>query len=65
MVLFKLFFSFIPLLTFAAYFDDYKIISSLPASALRASFLQSLQVITLSLFSGRDILLRNNAERGT
>ncbi|NLN06964.1 MAG: helix-turn-helix transcriptional regulator [Firmicutes bacterium] len=65
MVLFKLFFSVIPLLTFAAYFDDYKIISSLPASALRASFLQSLQVITLSLFSGRDILLRNNAERGT
>ncbi|HHX74009.1 MAG TPA: TetR/AcrR family transcriptional regulator [Firmicutes bacterium] len=61
MMLFKLFFSVIPLLTFAAYFDDYKTLSNQPTSAVRASFLQSLHVITLSLLSGRDILLRNNA----
>ncbi|NLM46622.1 MAG: TetR/AcrR family transcriptional regulator [Firmicutes bacterium] len=61
MVLFKLFFSVIPLLTFAAYFDDYQTISQLPASALRAYFLQSLYMITSSFFSGREILSHSKA----
>jgi len=60
MVLFKFFFSIIPIVSFAAYFDDYKAVSSLNDDILRSSFLSVYQIITTSLISGRDILLRNN-----
>lgn len=61
MVMFKFFFSIIPVVSFAAYFDDYKAVSSLSDDELRSSFLRVCQVITASLVSGSDILLRNNS----
>jgi hypothetical protein len=60
MILFIFFFSIIPIVSFAAYFDDYKAVSSLNDDILRSSFLSVYQIITTSLISGRDILLRNN-----
>lgn len=60
MVLFKFFFSIIPIVSFAAYFDDYKALSSLNDEELRSSFLRVYEIITSSLVSGSDILLRNN-----
>lgn len=59
MVLFKFFYSIIPLVSFAAYYDDYKEINRLNDRELRSSFLYSFQVIYSSLVSGKDILLRN------
>jgi len=59
MVLFKFFFSFLPIICFAAYFDDYKELSSLDDNELRSSFLRVYQIIMDSLISGKDILLRN------
>jgi AcrR family transcriptional regulator len=59
MVLFNFFFSFVPMVVFAAYFDDYKVMSSLSHDDLRSSFLRVYHVITSSLISGRDIMLRN------
>jgi AcrR family transcriptional regulator len=59
-VLFKFFFSIMPLVSFAAYFDDYKKISLLSDAELRSSFLRSYQIISSSLVYGSDILLRNN-----
>jgi len=61
MVLFKFFFSIIPIVSFAAYFDDYKAISSQNDDELRNSFLRVYQIVTTSLISGSDILLRSNA----
>jgi len=63
MVLFKFFFSIIPIVSFAAYFDDYKAVSSLNDNELRSSFLHVYQIITTSLISGSDILLRNNSTK--
>lgn len=60
MVLFRFFFSFLPIVSFAAYFDDYKALSSLNDHELRDSFLRVYHVIIRSLISGSDILLRNN-----
>jgi len=60
MVLFKFFFSIIPVVSFAAYFDDYKAVCSLSDDELRNSFLNVYQIIATSLISGRDILLRRN-----
>lgn len=60
MVLFKFFFSLIPIVSFAAYFDDYKAVSSLSDKELRDSFLRVSQIITASMISGSDILLRGN-----
>jgi len=60
MVLYKFFFSIIPIISFAAYFDDYKAVSSLSDDELRSSFLRVYQIISNSLISGSDILLRNN-----
>lgn len=60
MVLFKFFFSIIPIISFAAYFDDYKAVSSLNDDELRNSFLCVYEIIISSLISGSDILLRNN-----
>ena len=61
MILFRFFFSIIPIVSFAAYFDDYKAVSSLSDDELRSSFLSVYKIIITSLISGRDILLRNNS----
>lgn len=58
MVLFRFFFSVIPIVSFAAYYDDYKMLSSLDDKELRRSFLRVYQIIAASLVSGKDILLR-------
>jgi len=60
MVLFKFFFSIIPIVSFAAYFDDYKAVSSLDDDKLRSTFLRVYQIVTRSLISGSDILLKSN-----
>jgi len=60
MILFNFFFSIIPIVSFAAYYDDYKAVSLLNDDELRKSFLSVYQVITGSWISGSDILLRNN-----
>lgn len=60
-VLFNFFFSIIPIISFAAYFDDYKAVSSISDDELRSLFLRVSQIITLSLISGSDILLKNNS----
>jgi len=60
MVLFKFFFSIIPIVSFAAYFDDYKEVSALSDEGLRNSFLRVYQLISTSFISGRDILLKHN-----
>lgn len=59
MILFKFFFSIIPIVSFAAYFDDYKEASSLSDEELRNTFLSVSKIITASMISGSDILLRN------
>ena len=59
-VLFNLFFSFIPVLSFAAYFDDYKALSNLSDDLLKRAFLRVSQILATSMFSGKDILLRND-----
>lgn len=59
MVLFEFFFSIIPIICFAAYFDDYKAVTSLSDEELKGSFLRVSQIITSSMISGSDILLRN------
>jgi AcrR family transcriptional regulator len=60
MALFKFFFSIIPIVSFAAYFDDYKAASSLSDEELRSSFLRASRIIIISMISGSDILLRNS-----
>jgi AcrR family transcriptional regulator len=59
MILFKFFFTTVPLFNFAAYYDDYKDISGLSDEKLLSSFLQSVSIIFSSLISGSNILLRN------
>ena len=49
-----------PIVNFAAYYDEYKAVSSLTDKDLRDSFLRVSQVITASMVSGSDILLKNN-----
>mgnify|MGYP000223763063 CR=1 FL=1 len=61
MVLFEFFFSILPIVNFAAYYDEYKAASSLTDQELRESFLRVSQVIFASMVSGSDILLRNNS----
>lgn len=59
MVLFRFFFSIIPIVSFAAYYDDYKATSSLSDEELRNTFLRVSKIITDSMISGSDILLRS------
>jgi AcrR family transcriptional regulator len=61
MVLFEFFFSILPIVNFAAYYDEYKAAGSLSDQELRDSFLRVTQVICTSMISGSDILLRNNS----
>lgn len=56
-VLFKFFFSVIPIVSFAAYFDDYKAVSSLSDNELRSSFLHVYRIIMNSMVTENDILL--------
>ena len=56
-VLFKFFFGFLPLISFAAYFDDYKATTALSEKELRNLFLNSYQSTMSSWVSGRDILI--------
>ena len=58
-VLFEFFFSIIPIISFAAYFDDYKEVSSLSDAELCNSFLRVSRLIFTSMISGNDILLQN------
>ncbi len=48
MTLFKFFFSIMPLVTFAAYYDDFKKKSLMSDEELRNSFLQSFRVVLSS-----------------
>jgi len=57
MLVYKFFFSFMPIINFAAYFDDCKKQSSLNDRVLRSSFLRSVWVINSSFISGNDILM--------
>jgi len=59
MVIFNFFFTIIPVINFAAYYDDFKAASSLSDKELRNSFLQSCRIHIASLVSERDILLKN------
>ena len=58
MTLFKFFFSIMPLVTFAAYYDDFKKKSLMSDEELRNSFLQSFRVVLSSLIRGTEISLR-------
>lgn len=58
MVLFRFFFTTVPLITFAAYYDDYKEISGLSDSRLRELFLWSFQTTFTSFISGNEIWLK-------
>lgn len=63
-VVVKFFFGFIPLVNFAAYFDDYISKSTLCEQELRDSFLRFFQVMLSPLVSGRDIWMLNaNTEK--
>jgi len=59
MILFRFFFTIIPIVSFAAYFDDYRAAASLSDEELRDTFLRVSKIITSSMISGRDILLRS------
>lgn len=59
MMLFRFFFTIIPIVSFAAYYDDYKAASSLSDDELKNTFLRVSKIITSSMISGRDILLRS------
>lgn len=59
MVFFRFFFSILPIVNFAAYYDDYKKRTSLSDKKLRDFFLSSHRTMLNSLVSGKDILLRS------
>ena len=58
MVLFRFFFTTVPLITFAAYYDDYKEISGLSNSRLRELFLWAFRTTFASFISGNEIWLK-------
>lgn len=62
MALFTFFYAILPLINFAAYYDDYKAKTGLRDEILRKDFLRSFQIITGSLVLGRDIMLHNKAK---
>ncbi|HOV40680.1 MAG TPA: TetR family transcriptional regulator [Oscillospiraceae bacterium] len=59
MTIFNFFFSIIPLVSFAAYYDDFRNINGLSEDKMKKSFLDSFEVVFSSLVSGNDILLKN------
>lgn len=56
-IVFKFFFGFIPLISFAAYFDDYKKRTPLSEQELRISFLNSYRNMLSPFISGTDLLI--------
>jgi hypothetical protein len=59
MVMFKFIYTTFPLVNFAVYYDDYKTVSGQDDEELCASFLRTFKIISSSLISEKDILLRN------
>jgi len=59
-VAFKFFFGIIPVVSFAAYLDDYKALSSLDEQQLKRSFIHWLKLMLSGLVSGTDIVLGDN-----
>lgn len=64
--LYRLFFLLIPLLNYAAYFDEYRAVAQVSEQELKDSFMRSFRLVISSIASGSDILLRNvnHSERG-
>jgi len=62
LVLFKFFFALFPLVSFVAYYDDYKRTSGKSDEVLQSAFLSSYEIIFTSLISGKDILLHAKNE---
>lgn len=62
-IMFKFFFGFIPLVNFAAYFDDYMMTSALSEKELRNSFLSSYWSVLSPQVSVRDILIWNTSTK--
>lgn len=56
-ILFGFFYTVIPIVSFAAYCDDYREVSGQTEERLRRAFLRVSQVVLASLVSGNDILL--------
>lgn len=56
-MIFKFFFVLIPIVSFAAYYDDYKALMQGGETELRALFVRSIQFFLPSFISGTDILL--------
>jgi hypothetical protein len=59
MTLYRFFFNIIPIVNFAAYFDDYKTISKVEGTQLIDSFMHSCHTTTMAFASGTDLLLHN------
>ena len=58
-VFYDFFFTSVPLLSFVAYYDNYKEVSSLDDTALRKFFLDSIQEQYRSVFAGENLILRD------
>ncbi len=56
-LIFKLFFGFIPLFNFAAYYDDFVKSSGISEVEIRASFLQAYAKMTSVYFKGAEIIV--------
>jgi AcrR family transcriptional regulator len=61
---FKVFFNYVPIVTFASYYDNFQSISGMTNRELRESFLSSLWVIVNSMVSGSEVLLRTKSTGG-
>jgi AcrR family transcriptional regulator len=55
-IVFKLFFGFVPIFNFAAYFDDYIKLSKMDETEFRTIFLHAFQKMTLAFIDGKDII---------
>jgi AcrR family transcriptional regulator len=59
MIMFKFFYTIFPLINFAAYYDDYKMVSGQKDEELRASFFRTFKIISSFLISENYILVRD------
>ena len=59
LLVFNFFYTIVPLLSFAVYYEDYQALSSLSGKELRSVFLRSSHIIFRSLIAGQDIFLKN------
>lgn len=55
---FKFFFFIMPLLNFAAYYDDWKQVRGLSDEELQASFISAMDMMVSSFVSGQDIIVK-------